>query len=94
MFVEKKIDGSATAVPYAARLDGCWKRQGVSSSRQLFGWPSRMVRIPEHPITRSDGIRLPIPGNPITRVAAAERGVVMSVVLLPVKRGAGRSRHQ
>jgi hypothetical protein len=52
------------------------------------------MRIPEHPVALSDGIRSPIPGYPITRVTAAERGFVMSVVLLPVKRGAGRPRHQ
>ena len=33
---------SATALPYAARLDGCLKRQGIRSSIRLCGWPSRI----------------------------------------------------
>jgi RimJ/RimL family protein N-acetyltransferase len=35
---------SAMALPYAARLDGCAKRHGISSSMRLFGCPSRMSR--------------------------------------------------
>lgn len=35
---------SAAAWPYAARLDGCAKLQGMSSSMRAFGWPSRMAR--------------------------------------------------
>jgi hypothetical protein len=35
---------SALSIPYAARLDDCWKRQGMSSSIRLWGWPSRIAR--------------------------------------------------
>jgi len=35
---------SATASPYAARLDGWLKRHGMRSSMPLCGWPSRMAR--------------------------------------------------
>jgi transposase len=35
---------SATARPYATRLDGCAYRQGMRSSMPDFGWPSRMAR--------------------------------------------------
>ncbi len=35
---------SATAWPYAARLDGWLKRHGMRSSMPLCGWPSRMAR--------------------------------------------------
>ena len=34
---------SATALPYAARLDGCLKRQGIRSSIRLCRWPSRIA---------------------------------------------------
>ena len=33
----------ALPIPYAARLDVFWKRQGMSSSIRLWGWPSRMA---------------------------------------------------
>jgi CBS domain-containing protein len=52
------------------------------------------VRIPGHLVGCSDNIRSPIPEHPVTLADAAERGFVMSVVLLAVKRGAGRPRHQ
>lgn len=35
---------SATAWPYASRLDGWLKRHGMRSSMPLCGWPSRMAR--------------------------------------------------
>ena len=35
---------SALPIPYAARLDDFWKRQGMSSSIRLWGWPSRIAR--------------------------------------------------
>lgn len=35
---------SATAWPYAARLDGWLKHHGMRSSMPLCGWPSRMAR--------------------------------------------------
>jgi len=35
---------SATPRPYAARLDGSLKRQGIRSSMPLCGWPSRIAR--------------------------------------------------
>lgn len=35
---------SATTWPYAARLDGCTKLQGMSCSMRAFEWPSRMAR--------------------------------------------------
>jgi hypothetical protein len=35
---------SALSIPYAARLDDSWKRQGMSSSIRLWGWPSRIAR--------------------------------------------------
>jgi hypothetical protein len=34
---------SALPIPYAARLDDFWKRQGMSSSILLWGWPFRMA---------------------------------------------------
>ena len=34
--------------------------------RLVLPLPERLMRIPEHPITRSDDIRSPIPGYPIT----------------------------
>jgi hypothetical protein len=54
----------------------------------------RGLRIPEHPVARSDDIRSPIPEYPVTLLDVAEFGLVMSVVFVVVKRGAGRPRHQ
>jgi hypothetical protein len=70
--------------PRAQHATGGWSKAGIQTP----------VRIPEHPITRSDDIRSPIPAYPVTLAAAAERGPVMSIVLRLVKRGAGRPRHQ
>ena len=42
--VHSRLRVSATAWPYAARLDGWLKRQGMRSSIPLCGWPSRMAR--------------------------------------------------
>jgi hypothetical protein len=52
------------------------------------------MRIPGDAIARSDDIRSPIPEYPVTLLDVAELGLVMSVVLLVVKRGTGRPRHQ
>lgn len=37
-------DLSASSLPYAARLDGVEKVQGMSSSMRLLGWPSSNAR--------------------------------------------------
>jgi len=37
-------DVSASSLPYAARLDGVEKVQGMSSSMRLLGWPSSNAR--------------------------------------------------
>ena len=40
----RELSVSATAWPYASRLDGWLKRHGMRSSMPLCGWPSRIAR--------------------------------------------------
>jgi hypothetical protein len=58
------------------------------------GPPSPKRAFPWHAVTRTGDVRPPGPEFAIILADAAERGFVTSVLVLPVKRGAGHPHHQ